>query len=59
MIKWIRWWGILGFAAVVALIAALIIVALPFIIKASIEFVGTKVAGAKVTLDDVDVTLSP
>lgn len=59
MIKWIRWWGILGFAAVVALIAALIIVALPFIIKASIEFVGTKVAGAKVTLDNVDVTLSP
>lgn len=59
MTKWIRWWGILGFAAVVALIAGLIIVALPFVIKASIEFVGTKVAGAKVTVDDVDVTLSP
>lgn len=59
MTKWIRWWGILGFAAVVALIAALIIVALPFLIKTSIEFVGTKVAGAKVTVDDVNVTLSP
>ncbi|HBS42821.1 MAG TPA: hypothetical protein DEA26_09085 [Oceanospirillales bacterium] len=59
MTKWIRWSGLLGFVAVIALIAALILVALPWIIKFSIEFAGTKMAGAKVTLDDVDVTASP
>lgn len=59
MTKWIRWSGLAGFIAVVAVIAALILLLLPFVIKSGIEFVGTKVAGAKVTLDDADVTLSP
>ncbi len=59
MTKWIRWSGLLGFAAIVALLVALIAIALPWIIKFSIEFTGTKIAGAKVTLDDVDVTASP
>lgn len=59
MTKWIRWSGLLGFAAIVGLLAALLIVALPWVIKFSIEFVGTRVAGAEVTLDDVDITVSP
>lgn len=59
MTKWIRWSGLAGFLAVVGLIAALFILLLPFAIKSGIEFVGTKVAGAKVTVDDADVTLSP
>ena len=59
MTKWIRWSGLAGFLAVIGLIAALFILLLPFAIKSGIEFVGTKVAGAKVTVDDADVTLSP
>lgn len=59
MTKWIRWSGLLGFAAIVGLLAALIIIALPWLIKFSIEFAGTRVAGAEVTVDDVDVTVSP
>lgn len=59
MTKWIRWSGLLGFAAIAGLLAALIIIALPWIIKFSIEFIGTQVAGAEVTVDDVDVTVSP
>lgn len=59
MTKWIRWSGLLGFLAVVGLIAALFIFLLPFLIKYGIEFAGTKLAGAKVTVDDADVTLSP
>ena len=59
MTKWIRWSGLAGFLAVVGLIAALFIFLLPFLIKSGIEFAGTKLAGAKVTLDDADVTLSP
>jgi len=59
MTKWIRWSGLAGFLVVVALIAAFFILLMPFLIKSGIEFVGTKVAGAKVTVDDVDVTLSP
>ncbi len=59
MTKWIRWSGLLGFAAIAGLLAALIIIALPWLIKFSIEFVGTRVAGAEVTVDDVDITVSP
>lgn len=59
MTKWIRWSGLAGFIAVVGIIAALFIFLLPFLIKSGIEFAGTKLAGAKVTLDDADVTLSP
>ena len=59
MTKWIRWSGLAGFLAVVGLIAALFIFLLPFLIKSGIEFAGTKLAGAKVNLDDADVTLSP
>ncbi|SIS45070.1 TIGR03545 family protein [Thalassolituus maritimus] len=59
MTKWIRWSGLAGFLAVVGLIAALFIFLLPFLIKSGVEFAGTKLAGAKVTLDDADVTLSP
>ncbi|MAE34490.1 MAG: hypothetical protein CMH97_04410 [Oceanospirillaceae bacterium] len=59
MTKWMRWSGLLGFLAVVGLIAALFIFLLPFLIKSGIEFAGTKLAGAKVTVDDADVTLSP
>ena len=59
MTKWIRWSGLLGFIAVVTLIALLIILALPWVFKASIEYVGSKVAGAQVNVDDVDVSLVP
>ncbi len=59
MTKWIRWSGLAGFIAVVGIIAALFIFLLPFLIKSGIEFAGTKLAGAKVTVDDADVTLSP
>ena len=59
MTKWIRWSGLAGFTLFIALMVALFLFGLPWIIKTSIEFGGTKAAGAKVTLDDVDVTLVP
>ncbi|TNC83337.1 MAG: hypothetical protein CSH37_14745 [Thalassolituus sp.] len=59
MTKWIRWSGLAGFIVVVGIIAALFIFLLPFLIKSGIELAGTKLVGAKVTVDDADVTLSP
>ena len=59
MTKWIRWSGLAGFLIIVGLIAALVVLALPMAIRFTIEFVGSKVAGAEVSVADVDVGLSP
>jgi uncharacterized protein (TIGR03545 family) len=59
MKQWIRWSGLLGFIAVTALLVVIFVVALPWLIKSSIESIGTKMAGAKVSVDDVDVSFNP
>lgn len=59
MTKWVRWSGLAGFIGILAVITALTLFALPWVIKAAIEFGGTQAAGAKVTLEDVDVSLMP
>ena len=59
MKQWIRWSGLLGFIAVTALLVVIFVLALPWLIKSSIEYIGTEVAGAKVSVDDVDVSFNP
>ncbi|MDP2549433.1 TIGR03545 family protein [Oceanobacter sp. 4_MG-2023] len=59
MLKWIRWSGLLGFAAVVALLAAFFLLAAGPLVKMAIEGVGSSAAGAKVNVDDVSLSLSP
>tara|TARA_R110002167_G_scaffold2226_8_gene11417 strand:+ start:575 stop:2410 length:1836 start_codon:yes stop_codon:yes gene_type:complete len=59
MLKWIRWSGLIGFAAVVALLAAFFLLAAGPLVKMAIESVGSKAAGAKVSVDNVSLTLSP
>ena len=59
MTKWIRWSGLAGFAVVVALIAALWLLLAPWLIRSSIENLGSKVAGARVDVAAVSMTFSP
>ena len=59
MKQWIRWSGLLGFIAVTALLVVIFVLALPWLIKNSIEYIGTEVAGAQVSVDDVDVSFHP
>lgn len=57
--KWIRWWGVIAFAATVAVIAVLWLVLIDLFIKWSIERVGTALVGAKVELEEADLTIFP
>lgn len=59
MTKWIRWSGLAGFGAVVALLAAFMLFALGPIIKMSIETFGSQAVGAKVDVEDVSVSFDP
>jgi|GEM_PF-358798 len=59
MTKWIRWSGLVGFVAVVALLVAFMLFALGPIIKISIETFGSQAVGAKVDVEDVSVSFSP
>ncbi len=57
--KWIRWQGVIGFAVVVGLLAAIWFLVVDRVVKTAIERGGTAVVGAKVELDDADVSLMP
>lgn len=59
MTKWIRWSGLAGFGAVVALLVAFMLFALGPIIKMSIETFGSQAVGAKVDVEDVSVSFDP
>ena len=59
MAKWIRWWGLGAFLAVVAVIGILWIFFVDGWVKRLIEDVGTEVVGAKVDLDHADLALFP
>ncbi|MDF1763599.1 MAG: TIGR03545 family protein [Oleibacter sp.] len=59
MKQWIRWQGLVGFGAFVAVLFLLITMALPWLIGFSIEYVGSRVMGAKVSIDDVNINVSP
>ena len=57
--KWLRPSGILGFAAVIALLAVFWWLFAGLLIKAGVEGVGSRVVGAKVELQDAALSLSP
>lgn len=59
MLQWIRWWGLGVFVALVAGITAFMMLAAPYLVKSSIESLGSKAAGAKVEVDSVSVSLAP
>ncbi|MBB3048773.1 uncharacterized protein (TIGR03545 family) [Litorivivens lipolytica] len=54
MKEWIRWWGL----GVFAVVAALWILCIDWVIESSIEFAGTQAVGAKVELDSAELSLS-
>lgn len=59
MKQWIRWSGLIGFVVTLGGLAAFLLFAAGPIIKGSIEHFGSQAAGAKVSVDDVSVSLSP
>lgn len=56
---WIRWWGLGAFLLVTGSLAAVWLFLVDPLVKWTIEQTGTKLVGAKVELDDADVTLFP
>lgn len=59
MFKWIRWWGLGVFVAVVAGMTAFFMLAASPLIKSAIESLGSKAAGAKVEVQSVSVSFNP
>ena len=59
MKKWIRWWGIIAFIAVLILIILVWYLLADKIIANRIEKVGENIFGAKVDITDTDLTLIP
>ena len=59
MTKWVRWWGLGVFLVFVALFAVLWIFFVDGFVKSLIEEQGTNAVGAKVELDDADLSLLP
>jgi uncharacterized protein (TIGR03545 family) len=59
MKKWIRWQGLLVFVAVMAVVLVFWFLLVDKIVKSSIEKVGTAIVGAKVELNDADLSLIP
>ena len=57
--KWIRWWGIAVFAAMVAVILAAWFLLAGYVVERAVETAGARIVGAKVELDDADLTISP
>ncbi|MEJ2253660.1 MAG: TIGR03545 family protein [Nitrospirota bacterium] len=57
--KWIRWKGLLAFAALVGVIVVFWFLLVDSYVKALIESAGTRAVGAKVQLDGADLTLFP
>jgi len=59
MKQWIRWSGLAGFIVIAGLLTVIWMFALGPGIKWAIEFTGQELVGAKVNVDEVDVSFSP
>lgn len=59
MMRWIRPAGVLGFLALVLIVAGVWWLVSGWLLKASIETVGTRLVGARVELHSADLTLFP
>jgi uncharacterized protein (TIGR03545 family) len=59
MKKWIRWQGLIGFLLLVVLAGIFWFLIIDSIVEWGIEKAGTAIVGAKVDLDDADVTFFP
>jgi hypothetical protein len=59
MKKWIRWKGLIFFFCFAVLFSLIWFVFAPIFVERMIEKYGTDIVGAKVELDDADLTLSP
>jgi len=59
MKKWIRWKGLIFFFCLAALFSLIWFVFTPVFVERMIEKYGTDIVGAKVELDDADLTLLP
>jgi len=59
MKQWIRWSGLAGFIITVGLLTVFFLFAAGPLIKSSIEHFGSQAAGAKVSVNDVSLNLSP
>lgn len=59
MSKWIRWKGVIAFAAIVGLISIFWFLLVDFYVERAIEKTGTAIVGAKVELDSADLSLIP
>ena len=59
MRKWIRWKGLIAFAAVVAVIALVWVLVVDAVVRRAIEVVGTHAVGAEVDLAKADLSLFP
>ncbi len=57
--KWIRWQGFGAFVAVLVILSALWLFFIDGFVERMIEKTGTRMVGAKVELDDADVSLVP
>ena len=57
--SWIRWSGLILFAAIATIVVALWLIALPWLIEWGIESGGEKVFGARVEVEDVDLSFNP
>lgn len=57
--RWIRWKGLMAFAAAAAVMAVLWFLAVDFLIRKGIEKTGTAIVGAKVELAKADLSLFP
>ncbi|HNP29499.1 MAG TPA: TIGR03545 family protein [Nitrospirales bacterium] len=59
MTKWIRWWGLGAFVVFSAIVGCVWIFFVDGWVKGVIEGAGTKAVGAKVELDEADLSLFP
>ena len=59
MKRWIRWKGLIAFAACVVVIALVWVVVVDAVVRRIIETAGTRAVGARVDLDAADLSLFP
>src|SRR5512145_542918 len=59
MKKWIRWWGLIAFAAVTSLIFIFWLFLADGIVRRLVERTGTSIVGAEVNVSAADLTFSP
>jgi uncharacterized protein (TIGR03545 family) len=59
MKRWIRWKGLLAFAAAVIVITLVWVLVVDAVVRRGIEYVGTRAVGARVDLAKADLSLFP